>query len=111
MQKLKLNLEALSVESFDTTGAEAEQRGTVKGHIPPWTEGRECESIDVCTNWDCGTAYSDCGGCGTAASDCGTCATNCGSCYDATCGATYCGTCATDCGTCDPYCCCSCSCC
>ena len=103
MQKLKLNLDALAVESFNTTGGGAEPRGTVQAHRPIETQGPECESIDICTNWYCEP--------GTAVSECGTCATNCGSCYDATCGATYCGTCATNCGTCDPYCCCSCSCC
>ncbi|HEX5870081.1 MAG TPA: hypothetical protein VFY65_06690 [Longimicrobium sp.] len=110
MKKIRLDLDALDVVSFRTTGADAEARGTVHGHRPPYTEGLECDSIDFCTNLDCGTAVSECGGC-TGPTGCGTCATNCGSCYDATCGNTYCGTCATNCGTCDPYCCCSCSCC
>jgi hypothetical protein len=111
MKKIRLELDTLSVESFRTTGSDTERRGTVHGHLPMETQARDCDSLDVCTYWNCGTEISDCGGCGTGASDCGTCATNCGSCYDATCGATYCGTCATNCGTCDPYCCCSCSCC
>ena len=102
MKKIRLDLDMLSVESFRTTGDGSDARGTVNAHIPPFTEGRECESIDYCPSADCP---------GTAATECGTCATGCGTCYDATCGATYCGTCETQCGTCDPYCCCSCSCC
>lgn len=99
MKKIKLDLDALSVDSF-ATSTETEGRGTVQAHRPPWTEGIECESIEWC---EPGTGYSDCD-CGTNPTNCGTCATNCGTCYDATCGNTYCG-------TCDPYCCCSCSCC
>ena len=96
MKKIRLDLDMLSVESFRTTDDGADARGTVQAHIPIETEGRECESIDVCTNWDCEPC---------------TCVTDCGTCYDNTCGPTYCGTCETQCGTCDPYCCCSCSCC
>jgi hypothetical protein len=103
MKKIRLDLDMLSVESFRTTGDAADARGTVNAHIPPFTEGRECESIDICTRYRCEPE--------TAQTDCGTCATGCGTCYDPTCGATYCGTCQTHCGTCDPYCCCSCSCC
>jgi hypothetical protein len=109
MKKIRLDLDMLSVESFRTTDDGADARGTVQAHIPPFTEGRECESIDVCTNYNCQTQY-DCP-C-TCVTDCGTCgATQCGTCYDPSCGYTYCGTCETQCGTCDPYCCCSCSCC
>ena len=104
MKKIRLDLDMLSVETFSTTGATAEARGTVNAHRPIYTQGLECESIEICTRYDCPPE--------TAATDCGTCAaTGCGTCYDATCGATYCGTCETQCGTCDPYCCCSCSCC
>lgn len=101
MKKMRLDLDALSVESFGTTASHGEARGTVHGHLPIETQGRECDSLDVCTYWYCG---------GTDVSDCGTCATNCGTCYDATCGATYCGTCDACCNCCDP-CCCTCCCC
>jgi hypothetical protein len=101
MNKIRLELDTLAVESFSTTPTDAESRGTVHGHRPPFTQGLECAS-EVCETEGCATYATDCGTC--AATACGTCATNCGTCYDATCGNTYCG-------TCDPYCCCSCSCC
>lgn len=106
MKKIRLDLDALSVSSFDTSAAE-EPTGTVMGHIPPETYARYCSDgttcIDSCDYASCaGTcAATDCGTC--AATDCGTCATNCGTCVDPSCCPTYCG-------TCDPYCCCTCSC-
>ncbi|HEU4452740.1 MAG TPA: hypothetical protein VFR81_06755 [Longimicrobium sp.] len=101
MKKIRLELDTLAVESFSTTPRDAESRGTVRGHRPPFTEGYECESIEFCETDACGTNVTDCGTC--AATACGTCATNCGTCYDPSCCPTYCG-------TCDPYCCCTCSC-
>ena len=96
MKKIRLDLHALAVESFDTARATADARGTVHAHRPPWTEGFECESIDICTVWYCSNV------------------TDCGTCYDATCGATYCGTCdpcvcGCACCGCNP-CCCTCCC-
>jgi hypothetical protein len=74
MKKIRLDLDALSVESFDTTKSEEETRGTVEGNA---------ESFQAyCT--DGNTCYE---------SVCGTCNTQCGSCHDATCGDTYCGSC------------------
>ena len=35
MKKLKLNLEGLVVQSFDTVRGTTEERGTVRGHAPP----------------------------------------------------------------------------
>jgi len=99
MKKIRLDLDMLSVETFSTTSDAAEARGTVNAHRPIHTQGWECESIDFCETEGCPR---------TGVTECGTC---CGTCYDATCGATYYGTCETQCGTCDPYCCCSCSCC
>jgi hypothetical protein len=104
MGKIRLELDALSVESFSTAPDKGDRDGTVFGHLPPDTyavycsDGRTCY-MDTCEA--CGTAATDCGTCATA---CGTCATDCGTC------ATACGTCDTYCGTCDPYCCCTCSC-
>jgi hypothetical protein len=76
--KLKLNLEQLSVESFDTTSVE-KQRGTVVG--------------EQCTCWTrCG--QNTCPGCPTCDNTCAY------TCDDATCPA--CPTCAASCnGTCD----------
>jgi hypothetical protein len=74
MKKIRLNLDALSVESFDTTAAEAKARGTVHGNA---------ESFQVYCS-DGSTCYE---------SACGSCVSQCGSCNDATCGETYCGSC------------------
>ena len=96
MSKIRLDVDALTVDSFSTVAGEDSGKGTVFGHLPPYTYQKYCsdgitcnDTCDFCTN------ATDCGTCG--ATDCGTCATAC-------------GTCNTDCGTCDPYCCCTCSC-
>ena len=95
MGKIRLDLDALSVESFNTAHDSGGQNGTVFGHRPPWSEASycPCETVEV----ECGTAATDCGTC--AATACGTCATDCGTC------ATACGNCDTSFVTCDPYCC------
>jgi hypothetical protein len=36
MKKLSLNLDTLSIESFDTAPDPTDQRGTVHGHGPTW---------------------------------------------------------------------------
>ena len=87
MPKIRLDLETLSVETFDTVERDGSAEGTVFGQVD--TIQRYCSDGQTCQE-------SVCGGC-TGATDCGTCET-------------YCGTCATNCGTCDPYCCCTCSC-
>jgi hypothetical protein len=105
MKKIRLDLDMLSVDSFDTVARHDGDQGTVFGHRPPaYTYDMQCSEGPSCLDCDTGTGTgaSDCGTCATA---CGTCATDCGTC------ATACGTCDTYCGTCDPYCCCSCSCC
>jgi hypothetical protein len=106
MKKIRLDLDTLSIESFDTM-VTPEERGTVQGHIPPDTYARYCSDGTTCyDSCDYCSGYVSCNAseCGTCATNCGTCyATDCGTCYDATCGQTYCG-------TCDPYCCCTCSC-
>lgn len=96
MKKMRLDLDTLAIESFDTTGIDESTRGTVKGHLPPDTYWRYCSDGLTCAD---------------------SCDVSCaGSCYDPSCGQTYCGTChdwtcgETYCGTCDPYCCCTCSC-
>jgi hypothetical protein len=107
MKKIRLELDTLAIESFETTGP-VEARGTVQGHIPPYSYQIYCSDGNTCVIGNscfesCG-ATCDATACGTCATNCGTCqATQCGTCYDASCCPTYCG-------TCDPYCCCTCSC-
>jgi hypothetical protein len=42
MEKLKLNVEALAVESFDAGAARGEAKGTVRGHAVPNTQQFRC---------------------------------------------------------------------
>jgi hypothetical protein len=107
MKKIRLDLDSLSIESFDTTGA-ADARGTVAGHATYQaycSYGLTC--VDSCEGTCDGSCVSECGTCG--ATGCGSCgATYCGTCVDPSCCPTYCGTCYD--WTCDPDCCCTCSC-
>ena len=48
MKKMRLDLDTLSIESFDTTQIDATQRGTVKGHLPPDTYWRYCSDGLTC---------------------------------------------------------------
>ena len=86
MKKLRLDLDDLAVESFDTTQAQRE-KGTVFGE--------QCTCQTACTCPGCPTCYDSCNGtCGdTCAASCnGTCDYSCGgTCYEWTCG--------YDCGT------------
>jgi hypothetical protein len=41
MNKVKLNVDRLQVESFDTSAAEAMERGTVHGH---WSQVGTCDA-------------------------------------------------------------------
>ena len=66
MKKIKLNLDRLKVDSFETRAADTEARGTVHGHYSaPYTCnaradtcqyagtcGSECMSLNDCT-WEC----------------------------------------------------------
>jgi hypothetical protein len=77
MKKMKLNLEQLAVDSFDTSAA-AEKRGTVFGE--------QCTCPTNCTCPGCPTCYESCNG--TCGDSCyGTCAGQhtcdgtCDSCY------------------------------
>jgi len=88
MKKLKLQLDELQVESFQTARGHA-TRGTVQGNAPPTSM---CTDYIDCT-WDfgCETQVASCNGsCGnTCDATCGSCNGTCyGSCYgscDATC--------------------------
>jgi len=79
MRKLKLDLDRLSVESFDANGSEGAQRGTVEAH------SIVCNSfIDTCGTCDpscasCVSCYNSCNNtCGNSCyGTCATCQTNC----------------------------------
>jgi hypothetical protein len=88
MNKLKLNLEDLAVESFSTTPEAQKENGTVFG--------QQCTCFTQCT----------CPGCPTCDATCnGTCAATCNASCNGTCG----GTCAASCnGTCDGWTCVNC---
>ncbi|HEU0052026.1 MAG TPA: hypothetical protein VFQ39_02570 [Longimicrobium sp.] len=96
MKKLRLDMEDLRVESFQTAGGAGLSRGTVRGHATL----RHCtEFVDCTIDFGCGTV-----GCGTGAASCnGTCDASCnGSCAScvATCGASCNGTCDATCASC-----------
>jgi hypothetical protein len=86
MKKLKLQLDELQVESFQTARAEA-PGGTVRGNAPTWF----CtEQIDCTWDYGCETEAASCNG------SCQSCADTCGvSCY---------GSCNATCASCDYSC-------
>ncbi|HEX8695612.1 MAG TPA: hypothetical protein VF746_24575 [Longimicrobium sp.] len=89
MSKIRLDLDALQVESFDTTGGEKRARGTVQGNMAPETYYRYCGT-------DYGSCFeSDCGGCTDFDSCFGSCDASCmnGTCGENTCQASCNGTC------------------
>jgi hypothetical protein len=95
MNKLKLDLDQLTVESFDTDASGIARRGTVRAHshlCAPTIADLTClNTCDTCDN-TCGSCGASCGGtCGcTGGYSCGgTCG---GSCVDPTC-----NTCFTNC--------------
>ena len=77
MSKIRLDLGALSVETFEASTALA-------AASKPSLRYSECDSCGIaCTAIDCGTQYTDCGSCGIActAIDCVSANyTDCGSC-------------------------------
>lgn len=106
MQKLKLDVERLTVDSFPTTNDPTLSLGTVRGaqqHTEPWTCGLTCVNTDAavltCGAQTCNapnnTCYDTCGGgdttrCGTThftncnCGGAGTCPTG----YEVSCAAT-----------------------
>ena len=88
MNKLRLDLEDLSVESFSTTPEAGKEEGTVFG--------QQCTCYTNCT----------CPGCPTCDASCnGTCAASCNGTCDASCNGTCGATCAASCyGSCDYSC-------
>jgi len=66
MKKVKLNLEGIEVESFETDSAALEQRGTVKGHVSYFCSANPDHT---CVDVTCDDVYTcqflSCGDCGT----------------------------------------------
>ncbi|HEU0015930.1 MAG TPA: hypothetical protein VFQ45_19790 [Longimicrobium sp.] len=62
MGKLRLNLDEVSVESFETVDAAEAPRGTVRAHDDSgWYETWEpntCQYAETCAHWH--TCYQDC---------------------------------------------------
>jgi hypothetical protein len=88
MRKLKLDLDQLTVDSFDTDADDGAQRGTVEAHslrcVSPF---ETCEALSC--NYTCGTCNATCASCASCFNTCGnTCG---GSCYGT------CETCQTNC--------------
>lgn len=86
MHKLKLDLDQLTVDSFDTNPSESAQRGTVQGFGPtridptcyvtcPSCDNNSCDTCDLSCGYTCG-----CGATGYTCNDpsCATCLTYCG---------------------------------
>lgn len=98
MGKLKLDLNELQVETFDTSPEENEARGTVQGHYVSG-EPEFCTDFTICieicplpTRGTCASCGNTCGGtcghsCGGTCASCNTCGGTC------TCGNTCGGTC------------------
>ena len=83
MRRLKLDLDDLRVESFETTPEIGDTKGTVLGYgATDWG--------NTCAASECGTCVGTCFG----GSCVGTCAGTCGN----TCGSTCAGTCGNSCG-------------
>jgi hypothetical protein len=93
MQKLKLQLEDLSVESFDTT-APAKAKGTVFGE--------QCTCYTNCTCPGCPTCEASCNG--TCDASCnGTCDASCNGTCDASCNGGFSCLCPTNAADCTQY--------
>lgn len=63
MNKLKLEIDALAVESFDTGAEGATRRGTVEGHDDstfPTRFGATCNAADTCVTSCKGGPLCDC---------------------------------------------------
>ena len=101
MKKLKLNLDALAVETF-ATDDRREGRGTVAGQgFTNLCITYRCDGTNLCTGGgggSCdGTCYATCGDVNCASYEVG----NCGTDY-ADCGSVNIDTCAYTCGVCEP---------
>lgn len=77
MNKLKLRLDGLAVESFDTTLVE-KQRGTVFGEEHTDYEQYTCAGFATCGDPTCGCSFTcpvSCNGTCTLCTELGTCST------------------------------------
>lgn len=83
--KMKLDLDELNVESFDTTPAEGQKgTGTVQGYYLGTIQIISC--LFACTDPTCNTCDASCGGtCDTCDASCGG---TCETCDGPTCGST-----------------------
>lgn len=89
MQKVRLELDELQVQSFTTTGPDASQRGTVRGNDDDCT----CQccptdpALNTCAATCPNTCWDTCGdSCGCGSGDCGS-----GDCGSGGCGTYDCG--------------------
>lgn len=91
MKKMKLDLEELSVETFDTLpGSSGKAGGTVRAYLNT-EEIISCISFcEACTGDTCDTCAASCGG------TCNTCSTCGGSTCEGTCGENTCNGCGTN---------------
>jgi hypothetical protein len=88
MRKLKLELDALAVESFEPD-AERAAPGTVRGYLTAYYElcyvddtwQQSCTCEPTCNAQTCYT-------CNTCNTNCGSCATDCGTCGEPACTST-----------------------
>ena len=92
--KLKLNLDELAVDSFDTVGAE-KTKGTVFGE--------QCTCYTNCTCPGCPTCYASCNGTCDASACNGTCDASCNGTCGASCDYSCGGTCDYSCEGCTAY--------
>jgi hypothetical protein len=90
MRKLKLDLDQITVDSFDPNPSEGVRRGTVQGFGPT--------PVFTCP-LTCDTCYNTCASCdGTCENSCaGTCYYTCGGSCGGTCNEPTCITCQTNC--------------
>lgn len=89
MERLKLDLDALEVQSFETTASGEGRRGTVHGQMVPVDTDAYAFQASGCN--DCGSgsgsATATCAGYYTCDASCnGTCDASCGGTCDANCG-------------------------
>lgn len=88
MKKVRLDLDAIQVDSFETNGGGG-QRGTVRGHYCP------CCCCDPCVCTCCDTCQATCAA--SCNGSCDSCYDSCyGTCGELTCAGRSCDICVTD---------------
>jgi hypothetical protein len=85
MRKLKLDLDQLTVDSFDTIPSEEPTRGTVEAHshlcVSPF---ETCVDLQ-CPTGTCGATCATCASCDSCNATCYTCYNTCGDSCQGTC--------------------------